>query len=320
MATSVPTSSLDGFHQTAQAQHADEQVRALFDALNRDDDSGFDAVVARNFLSYDYLGMRTRNGYKRHYRALRESFHGFHHDVHENIGVVVEDDLVGVRTVISGRHTGDYAGHGASGKDIATSASHIFRLHDGRIVEHWQVLDTYRILVQIGAITSSASKWQELLGAPQTESPLFDERPGTEFGAHGGRGSPEESRRAQKELWDGLFATGDKEDSAVIAEDLISNSGWIPDGREPFVDAIAAGRAKKPDGRANPTHIVAEGGLIFVRSAWDGTMLANGVDHDASSVDIFRLEVGLLKEHWETVDQLRLYQDYGVLDPSVKDA
>ena len=47
-------------------------------------------------------------------------------------------------------------------------------------------------------------------------------------------------------------------------------------------------------------------------------MLATGNDHDASSVDIFRVENARLQEHW-MVDQLRLYQDYGVLDGDVRD-
>ncbi|GAA0983833.1 hypothetical protein GCM10009555_056360 [Acrocarpospora macrocephala] len=319
MTDDIPANSLDGFHRDPRAQQADEQVRAFFDALNRGDELDLDGVVARNFLSYDYNGTRTRTGYKRYHRRLTQAFDGFRHDVHENIGVIVDEDLVAVRTTVAGRHVNEYAGHPASGAQVDTSASHIFRVRDGLIVEHWQVFDTYRILVQIGAIAAAAGAWQEMLGAPSSGSALFDERSGTDFGVHGGAGSPAISRELQKKLWDGVFATGSKEDSEYIAEDLISNSGWIPDGRAPFLDALSSARARKPDGRANATHIVAEGNMFVVRSAWDGTMVATGRDHDASSVDIFRVENGQLQEHWETVDQLRLYQDYGVLNADIRD-
>lgn len=319
MTDRLPSGSLDGFHRDSVAQHADEAVRAFFDSLNANDEAAFDQVVARNFLSYDYNGTRTRTGYKRYFRRLQGSFRQFRHEVHENIGVLVDRDLVGVRTLLSGVHDGPYGGKPGSGVDIDTSASHIFRVRDGLIVEHWPVVDTYRILVQIGSIPPAAGKWQEMLGATATSTALFEERRGTAFGEHGGVGSPEVSRALQLRLWDGVFATGRKGDTEYIAADLLSNSGWIPDGRTPFVDALSAARARKPDGRANATHVVAEGNMFVVRSAWDGTMVATGKDHDASSVDIFRVEDGRLKEHWETVDQLRLYQDYGVLEEGIFD-
>ncbi|WP_190814596.1 ester cyclase [Saccharopolyspora pogona] len=314
-----PSNSLDGFHRDEVANHMDSQVRRFFGALNAGDEEHLDDIVARNFLSYDYRGTRTRTGFKRYQRRLRAAFAELRYEMHENVGVLVDGDLVAARTLLTGIHTGPYVGYAASGAAVSTSASHIFRLRHGLIAEHWPVVDTYRILVQIGAIEGAAGKWQEMLGAPSSGTGLFDERPGTPFGEHGGQGSPEVSRELQVRLWDGVFATGTKLDSDYIAQDLLSNSGWIPDGREPFVDALSSARARKPDGRATPTHIVAEGNLFYVRSVWDGTMLATGNDHDASSVDIFRVENARLQEHWETVDQLRLYQDYGVLDGDVRD-
>jgi len=36
-------------------------------------------------------------------------------EVHENVGVLVEGDLVALRTIITGTHTGDYAGVAPTG-------------------------------------------------------------------------------------------------------------------------------------------------------------------------------------------------------------
>jgi predicted ester cyclase len=77
--------------------------------------------------------------------------------VHENVGVLVENDLVALRTIVTGVHTGDYADVPATGRQIQTSVSHFFRLRDDQFVEHWQVMDTYRILVKIGRIPGLAS-------------------------------------------------------------------------------------------------------------------------------------------------------------------
>src|SRR4029079_19390110 len=129
-----------------------ERVRALFDAVNADEPARVDELLARSFLSYDLHGTRSRTGLKRYHSDLRRSFSDLRFEVHENIGVLVEGDLVALRTIITGTHTGNYAGVAATGKAIQTSASHIFRVPNDQLVEHWPVIDTYRILAAIGAI------------------------------------------------------------------------------------------------------------------------------------------------------------------------
>src|SRR5882762_7217604 len=137
--TATTSTSLDGFHATRTAQHSDELVRAFFDAVNADEPERMDAVLARSLLSYDVHGVRSRTGLKRYYADLHKSFSGLHFEVHENVGLLVEGDLVALRTIITGTHTGDYASVAATGNRIQTSASHIFRVRDDEIVEHWQV-------------------------------------------------------------------------------------------------------------------------------------------------------------------------------------
>jgi hypothetical protein len=57
---------------------------------------------------------------KKYYADLRNSFSELHFQVHENIGALVENDLVALRTIV----TGDYAGVPATGRQIQTSVSH----------------------------------------------------------------------------------------------------------------------------------------------------------------------------------------------------
>jgi hypothetical protein len=130
-------------------------------------------------------GTRSRTALKRYHADLRESFSDLRIDVHENVGVLVEGDLVALRTIITGTHVGEYAGVEATGNAIQTSASHVFRIRDDRIVEHWPVLDTYRILVAIGAIPGVARAFQQFLGVPESPNGLFQERLGTDLGASG---------------------------------------------------------------------------------------------------------------------------------------
>src|ERR1700751_3393617 len=144
MSTTTVT-SVDGFHATSTAQRVDELVRAFFNAVNADEHARIDELVDRGFLSYDLHGTRSRTGLKRYYSDLRRSFSELHFEVHENVGVLVAGDLVALRRSITGTHAGDYAGVAATGNRIQTSASHIFRVRDDRLVEHWPVVDTYRI-------------------------------------------------------------------------------------------------------------------------------------------------------------------------------
>ena len=202
--TAARVTSLNGFHATPAAQRADQLVRALFDAVNADDPARTDDILARSFLSYDVHGTRSRTGLKRYHSDLRRSFSDLRLEVHENIGVLVEADLVALRTIITGTHTGDYAGVEPTGRPIQTSASHIFRVRDDQLIEHWQVVDTYRILVAIGAIPKAANMFQQILGVEESSGGLFPERLGTDFGGPRGQTiTREEPRASVRRLYNG---------------------------------------------------------------------------------------------------------------------
>jgi predicted ester cyclase len=322
MSTATTVTSLDGFHATPAAQRKDELVRAFFDAVNAGDETRIDELVDRGFLSYDLRGTRSRTGLKRYHADLRRSFSDLRFDVHENVGVLVERDLVAARTIITGIHTGDYAGVAATGNAIQTSASHIFRVDEDRLVEHWPVVDTYRILVAIGAIPRAATVFQEqYLRVPASPGGLFQERLGTEFGLGAGRAlTREESLAAVRRVYDGVIASGRAEDVDMVAEGYIQNSGWTPDGRAAFASAIVINRGAMPEGRAIQTHMVAENNRVASRSVWDGTITASGRPADFMTLDFFRVEDGLVAEHWESVDWVRAYQSFGLLSDEVSDA
>jgi len=105
-----------------------------------------------------------------------------------------------------------------------------------------------------------------------------------------------------------------------LAETYIQNSGWTPDGRAAFASALAISRGAMPDGRALQTHMVAENNRLASRSVWDGTITQSGRPVDFTSLDFFRIEDGLIAEHWETVDWVRVYQSFGLLPDQVVDA
>jgi predicted SnoaL-like aldol condensation-catalyzing enzyme len=123
-----------------------------------------------------------------------------------------------------------------------------------------------------------------------------------------------------RRLYDGVISTGRAEDAGMVAEDYVQNSGWTPDGRAAFASALAISRGAMPDGRALQTHMVAENNRVASRSVWDGTLAGNGQPADFTTLDFFRIENGLIAEHWESVDWVRAYQDFGLLASDVKDS
>ena len=122
-----------------------------------------------------------------------------------------------------------------------------------------------------------------------------------------------------RRLYDGVISTGRPDDAGMVAEGYIQNSGWTPDGRAAFASALAISRGAMPDGRALQTHTVAENNRLASRSVWDGTIGASGRPADFTTLDFFRIEDGLIAEHWESVDWVRAYQSFGLLPDGIID-
>ena len=56
------------------------------------------------------------------------------------------------------------------------------------------------------------------------------------------------------------------------------------------------------------------------RSVWDGTITASGRPADFATLDFFRIEDGLVAEHWESVDWVGAYQSFGLLSDDIKES
>ena len=67
---------------------------------------------------------------------------------------LAEEDLVSVRVIARGPHTGAPFPPGipAAGRTMEWKEIHIFRCRNGQITEHWGVFDMLGILQQLGAI------------------------------------------------------------------------------------------------------------------------------------------------------------------------
>jgi steroid delta-isomerase-like uncharacterized protein len=66
--------------------------------------------------------------------------------------VIAEGDRVVVRWTGSGRHVGEFMGIPATGKSFTITGIDVYRVADGKMAEHWHVVDQFGLLQQLGLI------------------------------------------------------------------------------------------------------------------------------------------------------------------------
>ncbi len=66
--------------------------------------------------------------------------------------MVAEGDRVVVRWTQDGTHTGAFLGIPPTDKSFHIAGIDIYRLENGRMAEHWHVVDQFALLVQLGLI------------------------------------------------------------------------------------------------------------------------------------------------------------------------
>jgi steroid delta-isomerase-like uncharacterized protein len=108
-----------------------------------------DDLLTNDFVDHEELrGIPpTREGLKQKYTLLRAGFPDFGFMIEDLFGV---DDRVAVRVTVRGTHEGEFMGQPATGRRFAVPSVGIFRIADGRIVEHWGIFDQLAMLAQLG--------------------------------------------------------------------------------------------------------------------------------------------------------------------------
>lgn len=66
--------------------------------------------------------------------------------------IVSEGDTVWAYGTYAGTQKGDWLGIPATNKSYSINAVDIFRIENGKLAEHWDVLDTYGLFKQLGVI------------------------------------------------------------------------------------------------------------------------------------------------------------------------
>ena len=122
------------FIEEVQSQHRMEVVDELIAADYSDHASGPGIIPGKE-------------GFKQFFGMMLQTFPDLHATIHDQIG---EGDKVVTRKTFTGTQKGEYMGQPPSGKQIELSVIDIFRVVDGKLVEHWMQADFLGMMQQLG--------------------------------------------------------------------------------------------------------------------------------------------------------------------------
>jgi steroid delta-isomerase-like uncharacterized protein len=96
-----------------------------------------DELCAEDFIGHTW-GEMDRDGLRRTTARVAEALADVHFTIEDEIA---EGDRVAVRVTASARQVGEVGGQPATGRSYTIGEIHIFRLRDGKVIEHWHQYD-----------------------------------------------------------------------------------------------------------------------------------------------------------------------------------
>ncbi len=100
---------------------------------------------------YDAQGLQQPKnaieGFKKFYSGMLAAFPDVKAVIHNQ---VAEGDNVVTHKMFLGTHKGEFMGIPPTGKKITVNVIDIFRIADGKMVEHWAVIDWMGLMQQLG--------------------------------------------------------------------------------------------------------------------------------------------------------------------------
>jgi predicted ester cyclase len=126
-----------------------EVVRRYREIYNSDDLDRLGDVLSTDWSPHAWVeGLpRSIEGAKELHRMTLSMFPGWHFTT---LDLIAEGDRVVERFRFEGVHGGDYGGLPPTGNHFSVEGISIFRIRDGKIVEHWAFVDELGFLEALG--------------------------------------------------------------------------------------------------------------------------------------------------------------------------
>jgi steroid delta-isomerase-like uncharacterized protein len=106
-------------------------------------------LMRDDYIQHNPLVGQGSEGFKDFFEAWFKASPDFKFELKQ---IVSEGDKVWVYGTYSGTHKGEWLGIPATDKAYKFDAVDIFRVEDGKLAEHWDVLDAYTLFKQLGVV------------------------------------------------------------------------------------------------------------------------------------------------------------------------
>ncbi len=113
------------------------------------DFSSLNELMREDYIQHNPLVAQGRKGFQDFFAAWFKASPDFKYELKQ---IISEGDRVWAYGTYSGTHKGDWLGIPATGKSYKFDAVDIFRIQDGKLAEHWDVLDVYGLFKQLSVI------------------------------------------------------------------------------------------------------------------------------------------------------------------------
>jgi len=111
-----------------------------------------DELVAEDFTAHTWGNAEGRDGLK---AAMERVSKGLAEVALTIDDLIAEGDCVAVRVTAHAKQVGEFMRLPPSGKSYTIGEIHIFRLRDGKVIEHWHQFDQMGLMKQLGAMPGS---------------------------------------------------------------------------------------------------------------------------------------------------------------------
>jgi steroid delta-isomerase-like uncharacterized protein len=109
-------------------------------------------AIERYLAEQGRVGFKQKKeGFKQFLSALFNAFPDMQTKIEH---IVAENDLVVVFLNGTGTHKGEFRGRPPTNKKVNIRSADLYRIENGKIVEHWEVVDQLNLLQQTGVTLS----------------------------------------------------------------------------------------------------------------------------------------------------------------------
>jgi len=116
---------------------------------NKRNPAAADRYIAPSFIEHNPNLPPGLDGRKRFVAEVQAAFSDYHGEIQ---GVMAEGDRVAAWIVWTGTQDGPYRGRPPTGRKLRFSTADFFRIENGMIAEHWDVVDSLPRAIALGLV------------------------------------------------------------------------------------------------------------------------------------------------------------------------